>query len=58
MIAAAAAVAFVAASSAAVALFPRSILLFLIFQASLLYAYVARIPGWLRAALLLSLIHI
>ena len=52
MIRAAAAVASVALSSAAVALFPRSILLFLVFQTSLLYAYVARIPGWLRAALL------
>ena len=52
MIAATAAVAFVALSSAAVALFPRSILVFLLFQGSLLYAYVARIPGWLRATLL------
>src|SRR5205814_1971567 len=52
VIRAAAAVASVALSSAAVALFPRSILLFLVFQTSLLYAYVARIPGWLRAALL------
>jgi len=52
VIPAAAAVAFVALSTAAVALFPRSILVFLVFQTSLLYAYVARIPGWLRAALL------
>jgi branched-chain amino acid transport system permease protein len=52
VIAAATAVAFVAVSSAGVALFPRSILVFLIFQGSLLYAYVARIPGWLRATLL------
>ena len=52
MIAATPAVAFVALSSAAVALFPRSILVFLLFQGSLLYAYVARIPGWLRATLL------
>ena len=52
MIHAAAAVAFVALTSAAVGLFPRSILVFLLFQTSLLYAYVARIPGWLRAALL------
>jgi branched-chain amino acid transport system permease protein len=52
VISAAAAVAYVALSSAAVALFPRSILVFLIFQGSLLYAYVARIPGWLRATLL------
>jgi len=52
VISAAVAVAYVALSSAAVALFPRSILAFLIFQGSLLYAYVARVPGWLRAALL------
>jgi branched-chain amino acid transport system permease protein len=47
-----AAVALVALCSAAVALFPRSILIFLLFQSSLLFAYVARIPAWLRAALL------
>jgi branched-chain amino acid transport system permease protein len=47
----AAAVAFVLATGAAVALFPRSILVFLLFQASLLCAYVARIPAWLRATL-------
>jgi branched-chain amino acid transport system permease protein len=52
VIPAAAAVAFVAASCAAVALFPRSILVFLLFQGSLLYAYRARIPAWLRAILL------
>jgi branched-chain amino acid transport system permease protein len=49
---AAAAVAFVALCSVAVAVFPRSILLFLLFQSSLLFAYVAHIPAWLRAALL------
>lgn len=52
MKAAATAVAFVAVSSTGVALFPRSILVFLVFQGSLLYAYVARIPAWLRAMLL------
>jgi branched-chain amino acid transport system permease protein len=52
VISAVAAVAYVALSGAAVALFPRSILIFLIFQGSLLYAYVARIPAWLRAGLL------
>jgi branched-chain amino acid transport system permease protein len=52
MIRGAAAVAFVVAASSAVAVFPRSILLFLLFQASLMYAYVARIPAWLRATLL------
>jgi branched-chain amino acid transport system permease protein len=35
-----------------VAIFPRSILVFLLFQGSLLFAYVARIPSWLRAAIL------
>jgi branched-chain amino acid transport system permease protein len=35
-----------------VTVFPRSILLFLLFQGSLLYAYVARIPNWLRAGIL------
>jgi branched-chain amino acid transport system permease protein len=49
---AAAAVLFVAVSGVAVAIFPRSILVFLLFQASLIYAYVARIPSWLRAGLL------
>jgi branched-chain amino acid transport system permease protein len=47
-----AAVAGVALTSGAVALFPRSILVFLLFQGSLLYAYVAPIPGRLRAALI------
>jgi branched-chain amino acid transport system permease protein len=49
---AAAAVALVALSCVAVAVFPRSILLFLLFQSSLLFVYVARIPAWLRATLL------
>ncbi len=52
MIRTAAAVVFVALSGAAVAVFPRSILVFLVFQASLLYAYVADIPGRLRAGLI------
>jgi branched-chain amino acid transport system permease protein len=42
------AVVLVAASAAGVAIFPRSILVFLLFQASLLYVYVARIPTWVR----------
>jgi branched-chain amino acid transport system permease protein len=45
------AVAMVALSAWAVATFPRSVLVFLLFQGSLLFTYVARIPGWLRAAL-------
>jgi len=47
-----AAVAAVALSVALVTVFPRSILVFLIFQLSLLFVYVARIPTWLRAGLL------
>jgi branched-chain amino acid transport system permease protein len=35
-----------------VTVFPRSILLFLLFQGSLLFAYVTRIPTWLRAGIL------
>jgi branched-chain amino acid transport system permease protein len=42
----------VAVSSVAVAVFPRSVLAFLLFQGSLLFVYLARIPTWLRAALL------
>jgi len=45
------AIAAVALSGAAVALFPRSVLVFFAFQASLLLTYVARIPRWLRVAL-------
>jgi branched-chain amino acid transport system permease protein len=47
-----ASVAAVAASAALVAVFPRSILVFLAFQASLLFVYTARIPTWLRGGLL------
>jgi branched-chain amino acid transport system permease protein len=47
-----AAVALVAVSALAVATFPRSILAFLLFQASLLFVYVTRVPGWLRWGLL------
>jgi len=49
---AAAAVALLAVSGAAVAIFPRSILAFLVFQGSLVAIYIARISGWLRALLL------
>jgi len=47
-----ASVAAVAASAVLVAVFPRSILAFLAFQASLLFVYTARIPSWLRGGLL------
>jgi branched-chain amino acid transport system permease protein len=47
-----AAVAFVALSGAGVAIFPRSILVFLIFQSSLVFVYLAKIPAWLRFGLL------
>jgi branched-chain amino acid transport system permease protein len=46
------AVAAVVVSSAAVAIFPRSVLAFLAFQAALLFVYLARISRWLRAGLL------
>jgi branched-chain amino acid transport system permease protein len=46
------AVAAVALSSAAVAVFPRSVLAFLAFQGSLLLVYLARIPAGLRWGLL------
>ena len=36
----------------AVAAFPRSILAFLLFQSSILFIYLAAMPGWLRGALL------
>jgi len=49
---AAAGVAAVAVSGLAVASFPRSVLAFLLFQASLLYVYLARLPEWLRWGLL------
>jgi branched-chain amino acid transport system permease protein len=41
-------VALLGLSGAAVAVFPRSVLAFLLFEASLLVIYRARIPGWLR----------
>jgi branched-chain amino acid transport system permease protein len=47
-----ASVAAVAMSAVLVAVFPRSILAFLAFQASLLFVYTARIPNWLRGGLL------
>jgi len=47
-----AAVAVVALSVILVAVFPRSILVFLAFQGSLLFVYVTSIPTWLRAGLL------
>jgi branched-chain amino acid transport system permease protein len=47
-----AAVVAVALSVTLVAVFPRSILVFLAFQGSMLYVYAARIPKWLRAVLL------
>ncbi len=53
MIHAVAGVAAVALSVALVAVFPRSILVFLAFQGSMLFVYAApRIPGWLRWSLL------
>jgi branched-chain amino acid transport system permease protein len=47
-----ASVAAVALSAVLVAVFPRSFLVFLVFQSSLLFVYLARIPQWLRAGLL------
>jgi len=44
--------AVVALSAWAVATFPRSVLVFLLFQGSLLFVYLARMPAWLRATLL------
>jgi branched-chain amino acid transport system permease protein len=44
-------VAFLALSSWAVAVFPRSVLAFLLFQASLLMIYLARLPRWLGLGL-------
>jgi branched-chain amino acid transport system permease protein len=52
MIRGVAAAAAVALSVILVAVFPRSILVFLLFQGSLLFVYVSRIPTWLRAGLL------
>ena len=51
MIRAALAIAGLALSVVAVAVFPRSIVAFLCFQGSLLAIYLARMPGWLRAGL-------
>ena len=45
-----ASVAAVALSAVLVAVFPRSFLVFLVFQSSLLFVYLARIPQWLRRA--------
>jgi branched-chain amino acid transport system permease protein len=47
-----AAVALIVASGVGVAVFPRSILVFLVFQASLVFVYLARIPELLRWGLL------
>ena len=52
MIQGALAVGLVALSAWAVATFPRSVLVFLLFQGSLLFVYLARIPAWLRTTLL------
>src|SRR5207245_1625701 len=46
------AVGLIGVSAWAVAVFPRSVLVFLLCQGSLLFAYVARIPSWLRVILL------
>src|SRR3990170_8365004 len=52
MIQTALAIGVVGLSAWAVATFPRSVLVFLLFQASLVFVYLARIPRWLRAGLL------
>jgi len=49
---AAASIALLALGGAAVWIYPRSILAFLVFQGALLAIYVSRVPWWLRAALL------
>ncbi|MGH6954155.1 MAG: ABC transporter permease subunit [Alphaproteobacteria bacterium] len=46
------ALAWLALSTSAVVIFPRSILAFLAFQGALLFIYLARIPEWLRRGLL------
>ena len=46
------AVALTGVSAFAVAVYPRSVLVFLLFQGSILFAYRARIPDWLRWSLL------
>lgn len=47
-----AAVVMLALSGWAVAIFPRSVLAFLLFQAALLFVYLARLAPWLRTVLL------
>ena len=49
---AALAIGVLALSGVAVAVFPRSVLAFLLFEVSLLVVYLSRIPGWLRWGLL------
>ncbi|MGH2393611.1 MAG: ABC transporter permease subunit, partial [Candidatus Limnocylindria bacterium] len=44
-------VALLAITTYAVAHFPRSIVVFMLFQASILLLYFARMPGWLKGAL-------
>lgn len=39
-------------SGVAVTVFPRSVLAFLLFEGAILVAYLIRLPGWLRAALI------
>src|SRR5262245_52235802 len=51
MIRSALAIAALIISAAAVTVFPRSILAFLLFQGSLLAIYLSRMPGWLRGGL-------
>jgi branched-chain amino acid transport system permease protein len=46
------AVVLLAVSGWAVAAFPRSVLAFLLFQAAVLFIYLAAMPGWFRAVLL------
>jgi branched-chain amino acid transport system permease protein len=46
------ALALLVVSGWAVAVFPRSILAFLLFQSSILFIYLAAMPGWLRGVLL------
>jgi branched-chain amino acid transport system permease protein len=48
----AAAVGLLAVSGLAVAAFPRSIVAFLVFQGAVLFAYLARIPTWMRMSLI------
>ena len=52
MIHASVAIALLVLGGAAVWVFPRSILAFLVFQGALLVIYVARVPAWLRLGLL------